>query len=82
MKDNRHRNYDYIPEVSKQKQTAEDLLNEIKWFIRHTNLTRADSALLNKLIANLELNKHSNKVVRSMIKRFTLIQQQYQTKGK
>ena len=82
MKDNRHRNYDYTPEISKQKQTAEDLLNEIKWFIKHTNLTRADLALLNKLIANLELNKHSNKVLRSMTKRFTLIQQQYQTKGK
>ena len=79
MKDNRHRNYDYIPEVSKQTITATDLLNEIRWFIKNIKTNHEDWIVLWKLIKNLEQNtKQSNKVLRSMTKRFTNIQQKYQ----
>jgi len=78
MQDSKHRNYDYVPPLSKQTQNAAELLNDIRWFMGCTQLKSADWILLNKLIKKLEYEKQSNKVLRSIAKKFIAIQQQYQ----
>lgn len=78
MKDTIHRNYDYVPAVSKKEQTAADLLAEIMFFMKNTELEREDWALLNRWIRNLEKGKHANKVLRGIETKFARIQEQYQ----
>ncbi len=76
MQENKHRNYEYIPETSKQDQTATELLNQIRWFMRHAKLKPEDWKLLTKMMKNLQ-QIQSTKVLRSMQRKFTQIQQQY-----
>ena len=76
MQENKHRNYEYIPETSKQDQTATELLNHIRWFMRHAKLKPEDWRLLTKMMRNLQ-QIQSTKVLRSMQRKFTQIQQQY-----
>ena len=78
MQDTKHRNYDYFPPVSKKEQVASDLLNEIMFFIKNTELKPEDWHLLNRLIRNLEKENPSNKVLRGIESKFIKIQQQYQ----
>lgn len=78
MQDSKHRNYDYVPTVSRQEQSVTDLLNEIKVFIRNTKLDYADLVFLNKLMKNIERKKVPNKILRSLEAKFTKIRNQYQ----
>ena len=78
MKDTRHRNYDYVPPVTKKEQTVSDLLAEIMFFIQNTELKREDWFLLNRMIRNLEKGKHANKVLRGIENKFAKIKEQYQ----
>ena len=78
MKDSLHRSYDYFPTVSKKEQNWAELLNEIMCFIKNTKLKKEDWFLLNKLMRNLELNKQSSKVLRSIKEKFIKVQKHYQ----
>ena len=78
MQDTKHRNYEYVAPVSKKERLVSDLLNEIMLFVKNTELRREDWIILNRLIKNLEKEKHSNKVLRGIENKFAKIQQQYQ----
>ena len=78
MQDTKHRNYDYVPPVSKKEQLASELLNEIMVFIKNTELRPEDWHLLNRLIRNLEKEKHSNKALRGIENKFAKVQRKYQ----
>lgn len=78
MQDTKHRNYEYVPSLSKQEQTASDLLEAMMFFIKNTQIKREDWILLNRLLRNLEQEKHSAKVLRGIKNRFEKIQNQYQ----
>ena len=78
MKDFKHRSYSYVPSVTKKEQNAADLLAEIMFFIKNTDLKREDLFLLNRLIRNLEKGKQSHKVLRGIESKFAKIQEQYQ----
>ncbi|MBQ3784853.1 MAG: hypothetical protein II843_00465 [Alphaproteobacteria bacterium] len=78
MQDTKHRNYEYVPSLSKQEQTASDLLEAMMFFIKNTQIKREDWILLNRLLRNLERKKHSAKVLRGIKNRFEKIQNQYQ----
>ena len=77
MQDNKHRNYDYVPTVSKQVQMALDLENEIRWLLKHAKLKQEDSFMLGRMLKKLEVN-HNKTQLRSMSKKFKVIQDRYQ----
>ena len=81
MRDNMHRSDKYEFKLSKQAQKAEDLLNEIKRFLRYADynnikLNNTIKLILNGFIDKLK-TKQSGKVLRSIQKDFLKIQQQY-----
>lgn len=78
MQDSKHRNYDYFPRVSKKEQNATDLLTEIMLFVKNTPVNHEDWIILNRLIRNIEKEKHSNKALRGIENKFRKIQQSYQ----
>ena len=78
MQDSKHRNYNYVPVVSKQMQIRESLAGKITIFIKSTKLKPMDWELLNKLLKKLEQENDSVKVLRSIEKKFVAIQKQYQ----
>lgn len=78
MQDRKHKNYEYVPSLSKQEQATSDLLESMMFFIKNTQIKREDWILLNRLLRNLEQKKHSAKVLRGIKNRFKKIQNQYQ----
>lgn len=78
MQDRKHKNYEYVPSLSKQEQATSDLLESMMFFIKNTQIKHEDGILLNRLLRNLEQKKHSAKVLRGIKNRFKKIQNQYQ----
>jgi hypothetical protein len=78
MKDQRHRNYNFVEQASRREKDTDDLKDEIKFFIQHAKLSHDDYILLKKLLNSLEQANQSSKVLRGLEKRFNAIRQQYQ----
>lgn len=78
MKDHKHRNYDYIETVPQKTEIADNLMEEIRYFLKTTRLTHDDFILLNKLLRSLDQKNQSNKVLRGLERKFEAIKQQYE----
>lgn len=78
MQDSKHRNYDYIGVVSEKTENADNLMEEIRWFLKTNKLKHDDFILVNKLLRSLDQKNQSHKVLRGIEKRFISIKKQYQ----
>ena len=78
MKDHRHRNYDYVETVPQKTETTDNLIEEIRYFLKTTKLTHDDFILLSKLLRSLNQKNQSNKVLRGLERKFETIKQQYE----
>ena len=70
----------FYPSQTKQQMAAEELLNAIKMFISQNKLNPSDFHILTKLVRQLNTQVKTsvpNKILRSMQKRFEIIQEQY-----
>jgi len=78
MKDHRHRNYDYVETVPQKTENTDNLIEEIRLFLKNTKLTYDDFILLNRILRSLDQKNQSNKVLRGLERKFETIKQQYQ----
>ena len=70
----------FNPESTKQSQTASELLALIQIFITRNTITPSDLTVLKKLIKQLNAHKNDlpSKVIRSMTRKFEVIQAKYE----
>lgn len=77
MKDNPHRNCERIETLSKQALKAEELLQEMKWFVQHVNPKSEACLVVTKLIENLQRQNPKNKVVDGIRRKYEKTKQQW-----